>query len=160
MFVYNLNNYLRVEESISSLLSFQIEDELQQQLDACIPKRYYEETGVQKAMDAIQKEFECCGVTNLTDWGKQAKKQEVPKSCCKPPTATTITACVERKYIEASTRFSRQYYEKVGAEHFTLREKCPNAEFCCSVFPRIWTEYGPEKTPYLDTFKTVSLLLI
>ena len=43
----------------------------------------------------------------------------------------------------------------------SLREKCPNTEFVCSVFFRIWTEYtispnagkkGLEKTPYLDTF--------
>ena len=27
--------------------------------------------------------------------------------------------------------------------------------FFWSVFSRIWTEYGPEKTPYLDTFQAV-----
>ena len=36
-----------------------------------------------------------------------------------------------------------------------LREKCPNTEFFWSVFSRIWTEYRPEKTPYLDTFHEV-----
>ena len=27
--------------------------------------------------------------------------------------------------------------------------------FFCTVFSRIWTEYGPEKTLYLDTFHSV-----
>ena len=37
-------------------------------------------------------------------------------------------------------------------------EKCPNIEFFWSVFSRIQTEYGPEKTPYLDTFHAVFCL--
>ena len=37
----------------------------------------------------------------------------------------------------------------------TLRKKCPNTEFFWSAFSCIWTEYGPEKTPYLDTFQAV-----
>ena len=47
-----------------------------------------------------------------------------------------------------------------------MREKCPNMEFSWSVFSRIRTEYGektspnagkygPEKTPYLDTFQAM-----
>lgn len=127
--MYNLNKHLRVEEIIPSLPFFQIEDELQDQLDARIPKRYYEETGVQKAMDAIQKEFECCGVTNLGDWNKPAKKKEVPKSCCKPQTttATTTPACVERNYSEASGTFKSQYYTNVGVEYFTVDYLIPRS---------------------------------
>lgn len=124
--MYNLNKHLRVEEIIPSLPFFQIEDELQNQLDARIPKRYYEETGVQKAMDAIQKEFKCCGVTNLGDWNKEAKKQ-VPKSCCKPQTTPTTTACDERSYIEASGRFKSQYYTNVGVEYFTVDDLIPRS---------------------------------
>ena len=37
----------------------------------------------------------------------------------------------------------------------TLRKKCPNTEFFWSAFSFIRTEYGPEKTPYLDTFQAV-----
>ena len=48
-----------------------------------------------------------------------------------------------------------------------LREKCPNKEFFWTVFSLIGTDYedsvfspnarkyGPEKTPYLDTFHAV-----
>ena len=36
-----------------------------------------------------------------------------------------------------------------------MREKCPNTSYFLSVFSRIWTEYGPEITPYLDTFRAV-----
>ena len=48
----------------------------------------------------------------------------------------------------------------------SLREKCPDTEFFWSIFFCIRTEfgdllqnkgkYGPEKTPYLDTFHTVN----
>ena len=43
-----------------------------------------------------------------------------------------------------------------------LREKCPNTKFLLefftylSVFSPNAGKYGPEKTPYLDTFHTVS----
>ena len=42
----------------------------------------------------------------------------------------------------------------------SLREKCSNTEFFWSVFFRIRTEYGPEKTPYLATFHAVYLIFI
>ena len=61
-------------------------------------------------MDAIQKEFECCGVTSIDDWNKSARKQDVPKSCCKPSEAT----CEKRTYVDASTTFRIQYHPKVG----------------------------------------------
>ena len=47
---------------------------------------------------------------------------------------------------------------------FSLREKCPNTEFFLvrirrdtylSVFRPNVVKYGPEKTPYLDTFHAV-----
>ena len=41
---------------------------------------------------------------------------------------------------------------------YSLCEMCPNTEFFWSVFPRIRTEYGPEKTLYLDTFHAVIAL--
>ena len=39
-----------------------------------------------------------------------------------------------------------------------LREKCPNPEFfLVLIFPG---KYGPEKTPYLDTFQTVCIACV
>ena len=39
-----------------------------------------------------------------------------------------------------------------------LREKSPNTEFfVVRIFPNTG-KYGPEKTPYLDTFHTVNLI--
>ncbi|XP_078403019.1 leukocyte surface antigen CD53-like isoform X1 [Cetorhinus maximus] len=35
------------------------------------------DTGILEAWDGIQKQLQCCGVTNHTDWG-----DTVPKSCC------------------------------------------------------------------------------
>ena len=47
------------------------------------------------------------------------------------------------------------------SEVLTLREKCPNTELLLvRIFARSDRtnagKYGPEKTPYLDTFHTVS----
>ena len=36
-----------------------------------------------------------------------------------------------------------------------VREKCPNTDFFWSVFSPNTGKYGPEKTPYLDTFHAV-----
>ena len=41
----------------------------------------------------------------------------------------------------------------------TLREKCPDTKFL-SVFSPNAGKYGPEKTPYLDTFHAVTLASI
>ena len=35
-----------------------------------------------------------------------------------------------------------------------LLEKCPNTEFFLFIFSPNAEKYGPEKTPYLDTFHT------
>ena len=37
----------------------------------------------------------------------------------------------------------------------TLREKCPNTEFFLARIQSDAGKYGPEKTPYLDTFHVV-----
>ena len=38
-----------------------------------------------------------------------------------------------------------------------LREKCPNTESFLVCISRIRTKYGPEITPYLDTFDAVTV---
>ena len=50
-------------------------------------------------------------------------------------------------------------FEKVYAsdndddnDSLTLREKCPNTEFLLVRISHIRNEYGPEKSPHLDTF--------
>ena len=43
---------------------------------------------------------------------------------------------------------------------FTLREKCPNGAEYLSVFNPNAEKYGPEKTPYLDTFHAVAMWVI
>ena len=41
---------------------------------------------------------------------------------------------------------------------FALREKCPHTKFLFwSVFSPNMGKYGPEKTPYLDTFHAIML---
>ena len=42
--------------------------------------------------------------------------------------------------------YKSQYHARHCVKSVQIRS------FFWSVFSRIWTEYGPEKTPYLDTF--------
>ena len=73
---------------------------------------------------------------------------EQAAACCKP--ATTYFKLADTYSVEA-----------------TLREKCPNTEIFLalilphtlylSVFSPNAEKYGPEKTPYLDTFHAVLL---
>ena len=51
-------------------------------------------------------------------------------------------------------------------DEYALGEKCPNTEFIlvrlysdCSVFSPNKGKYRPEKTPYLDTFHAVTVLV-
>ena len=55
-------------------------------------------------------------------------------------------------YNTETTKFLTQ---QDFSRNLALREKCPNTEFFLSVFSPNVGEYGPEKTPYLDTFHTV-----
>ena len=58
------------------------------------------------------------------------------------------------------------YVRRSGDYHFmqtkiaslSLREKCPNTDFFLVRISLIRTEYGPEKTPYLDTFHAVYVM--
>ena len=84
----------------------QVETELKQQLDARIPERY-SEIGVKKAMDAIQKEFECCGVNNISDW-KEGRDPKIPQSCCRP----SVTNCTESNFDGSETLSN--YFQKVS----------------------------------------------
>ena len=51
---------------------------------------------------------------------------------------------------------------KETGRRIPLREKCPNKEFFWSVFSVYGLntgKYGPNKTPYLDTFHTLYFIL-
>ena len=46
-----------------------------------------------------------------------------------------------------------------GARKIALRKKCPNVElFLTSIFSPNRGNYGPEITPYLDTFHTLQII--
>ena len=85
------------------------------------------------------------------------------KLVMKPLENNIMQGCCLKKLKEEKTwtiRPSNDIYEK----HF-LREKCPYAKFFLSLFSRILEiygvfspkkgKYGPEKTPYLETFHAV-----
>lgn len=65
-------------------------------------------------MDAIQKEFECCGVNNISDWKKPVSNEpepKIPQSCCKP----SVTNCKEVPFPESGTLSN--YFEKVSLKY-------------------------------------------
>ncbi|XP_066064488.1 CD63 antigen [Chamaea fasciata] len=52
-------------------------------------RRYEQDPSLSAALDAFQKEFECCGVHNYTDWarvGRFGDNDTVPRSCCRVST--------------------------------------------------------------------------
>lgn len=70
-------------------------------------KEYGKDDGIAYMWDTIQKEFECCGAHNYTDWNTVFENASLPNSCC-PDKPGTIYA----KYCNAnaykSTRVKRQ----------------------------------------------------
>ena len=62
-----------------------------------------------------------------------------------------------------SSQIADEKTEDVGERTIThksapLREKCPNTEFfLVCIFSPNTGKYGPDKTPYLDTFHAVHL---
>ena len=87
----------------------QVESELKKQLDDRIPERYGE-VGIRNAMDAIQKEFKCCGVNNISDW-RSGSPPKIPKSCCKP----AVTSCDEVNFDGSETLSN--YFQKVSLKY-------------------------------------------
>ena len=78
----------------------QIKDELMSQLNKRIPDNYYQDNGIKNAMNAVQNEFDCCGVTGITDWGKAInEKKEIHESCCKD----SASNCKTRGYTTNAT---------------------------------------------------------
>ena len=77
--------------------------------------------------------------------------------------ATVLSVLVTpNKSLDAKLRVSLKLQKYLIQ---SLREKCPNAEFFLTriflhfpVFGLNTGKYGPEKTPYLDTFHTVIIL--
>ena len=52
----------------------------------------------------------------------------------------------QKTKIENQIRLTFSFYPRIGVEirelKVSLRKNCPYSEFFCSVFCRIWTEYG------------------
>ena len=75
------------------------------------------------------------------------------KEICEKPTKILVTC---KNFI-----INKPYSEEKGKKFFyqSLHEKCPNTESFWSVFSHIGLntrKYGPEETPYLDTFHVVN----
>ncbi|ELU15050.1 hypothetical protein CAPTEDRAFT_151708 [Capitella teleta] len=92
------------------VLRDKVDDFVKTSLETAIPK-YDKENhpGVVDAWDRAQKEFECCGVYNYTDWSGQGtvKDGQVPQSCCllddldcvtKPTAANVYTSGCMQKF--------------------------------------------------------------
>lgn len=86
-----------------------IEDELKDQLEKRIPDRYYSESGIEKAMDKIQKHFDCCGVASINDWNKNVNGNHfVPASCCRDD----ANGCTKRTWV--AYLLNQSQYNKGG----------------------------------------------
>jgi len=95
----------------------EIEDELRIQIEKRIPERYYSETGVSKAMNSIQKHFECCGIDKIEDWAPQvgvnSNVGSVDGSCCKTDASVSgYSSSCGKKLYSIAIAIKEQYYSK------------------------------------------------
>jgi hypothetical protein len=58
--------------------------------------------GVTQAWNLIQNDFQCCGVTNYSDWREAPKMQgkDVPDSCCKSEMPNCGKDVIESKHLD------------------------------------------------------------
>ena len=85
-----------------------------------------------------------------------------------PPLQGVSAKCIKCLFhgLIFSTYNPEGYSESCQTSKMALREKCPKMEFFLTcIFPHLTVfrsnagKYGPEKTPYLDTFRTVWSIL-
>merc|ERR1711884_472287 len=82
----------------------QVEDSLKSEMAKLIPDYNNAATDadhvITDAWDALQQNFECCGVSNYTDWKSNANmtNQDVPDSCC----IQEVTGCGKGQLVAAS----------------------------------------------------------
>ncbi|CAC5395066.1 CD151 [Mytilus coruscus] len=84
-------------EAISGVLAYMyegtIKEELSRNLNSTMMNNYHYDTVITKAIDDMQKEFECCGATGFENWERSkwiqemitedpSVKDRVPDSCC------------------------------------------------------------------------------
>ncbi|TDG46273.1 hypothetical protein AWZ03_007349 [Drosophila navojoa] len=56
---------------------------------------------VTKLWDVVQRNFDCCGINNATDWSDHLKDNQLPLSCCKIQYGTIGTfSCLQSTYNE------------------------------------------------------------
>lgn len=83
-------------------------------------KKYFKGGEERKAIDNVQKEFECCGVDGYEDYLNQ-NTTELPKSCCRTPKCnTTVEAMRSLNNTEIYTQGCLKGFEKFLREHLLI----------------------------------------
>ena len=89
-----------VFELVAGILAFVYHESIHDELSTTMRKnlnKNYNQTGqdaLSKAVDMMQQDFQCCGVTTYSDWSESAYIKQnkeglkVPTSCCKTPSPT------------------------------------------------------------------------
>ncbi|KAJ8920985.1 hypothetical protein NQ315_015780 [Exocentrus adspersus] len=86
---------LEVVAAVSGiLLKHKTEEFLEQTLSTTMKQYYQNNTEIETVWDKVQREFQCCGIFNSTDWTKVNKTEGIPLSCCPMlPGATNEFTC-------------------------------------------------------------------
>lgn len=83
-------------------------------------KKYFKGGEETKAIDNVQKEFECCGVDGYEDYLNQ-NTTELPESCCRTPKCnTTVEAMRSLNNTEIYTQGCLKGFEKFLREHLLI----------------------------------------
>lgn len=83
-------------------------------------KKYFKGGEEKKAIDNVQKKFECCGVDGYEDYLNQ-NTTELPESCCRTPKCnTTVEAMRSLNNTEIYTQGCLKGFEKFLREHLLI----------------------------------------
>lgn len=72
-------------------------------------------TDVMNDWDLVQKQFKCCGVNNVTDWGSK-----VPSSCCVEPCNNQMPAYYTKGCVEALKNWFEENFLTTGISVIVL----------------------------------------
>uniref|UniRef100_A0A0B7B361 Tetraspanin n=1 Tax=Arion vulgaris TaxID=1028688 RepID=A0A0B7B361_9EUPU len=72
-------------EIAGGIAGFVLRDKIENEIEDLLAKsmnNYNTDSGMRESWDNLQKEFECCGAHNISDWA-QHNVNKTPDSCCK-----------------------------------------------------------------------------
>ncbi|KAH9498605.1 cd63 antigen [Bulinus truncatus] len=74
-----------VLEIAAGIAGFVLRDDIEKEIGTVLKNsvvNYRNVSGIGKAWDTLQSDFQCCGANNYTDWNTTFENNTLPRSCC------------------------------------------------------------------------------